>query len=185
VRDAPKVAERFRTGEGFGWHEHDEDLFEGTERFFRPGYAANLTSAWIPALDGVEAKLRDGARVADVGCGHGASTILMAQAFPESTFVGFDYHEASIRRAREAAAAAGVGDRVAFEPASATDYPGRGYDLVAMFDCLHDMGDPAAAAARPAQPERRRHLDDRGAVRRRPRGGQPEPGRPSLLRGEP
>ena len=147
VRDAPKVAERFRTGEGLGWHEHDEALFEGTERFFRPGYAASLTSAWIPALEGVEAKLLDGARVADVGCGHGASTILMAQAYPESTFVGFDYHEASIRRAREAAAAAGVADRVAFETASATDYPGRGYDLVAMFDCLHDMGDPAAAAA--------------------------------------
>jgi SAM-dependent methyltransferase len=147
LRDAPKVAERFRTGEGLGWHEHDEGLFEGTERFFRPGYAANLTSAWIPALDGVEAKLLAGARVADVGCGHGASTILMAQAYPASTFIGFDYHEGSIARARQAAAAAGVADRVAFQVASSTGYPGSGYDLVAMFDCLHDMGDPAAAAA--------------------------------------
>jgi len=147
LRDAPSVGERFRTGEGLGWHEHDDGLFDGTERFFRPGYAANLISAWIPALDGVEAKLRAGARVADVGCGHGASTLLMAQAFPESRFVGIDYHAASIDTARERAAQAGVTDRVSFVVAPAATYPGDGFDLVTMFDCLHDMGDPVAAAA--------------------------------------
>jgi SAM-dependent methyltransferase len=130
-----------------GWHEHHPDLFEGTERFFRPGYVANLVETWLPALDGVEGKLLSGASVADIGCGHGASTIIMAQAFPRSTFVGFDYHEASIDQARAAAAAAGVGDRVRFEVAGAADYPGTGYDLVAMFDCLHDMGDPVGASA--------------------------------------
>jgi SAM-dependent methyltransferase len=147
LRDVPKVASRFRTGEGLGWHEHDHGLFEGTERFFRPGYAANLVSAWIPALEGVEAKLRAGALVADVGCGHGASTLLMAQAFPASRFVGIDYHEASIATARERAAHAGVADRVSFVVAPAATYPGDGFDLVTMFDCLHDMGDPVAAAA--------------------------------------
>jgi SAM-dependent methyltransferase len=147
LRDAPTVAERFRTGAGLGWHEHDHGLFDGTERFFRPGYAANLVTAWIPALDGVEAKLRAGARVADVGCGHGASTILMAEAYPESRFVGIDYHAASIATARARAAAAGLADRVHFEVAPAATYPGGGYDLVTMFDCLHDMGDPAGAAA--------------------------------------
>ena len=146
ARSMPKLLERFRTGEGLGWHEHDPDLFEGTERFFRPGYAANLTSAWLPALDGVVEKLQRGARVADVGCGHGASTILMAQAYPASTFVGFDYHDGSIAAARRAAAAAGVSDRVRFAVASAKDYPGSGYDLVCFFDCLHDMGDPTGAA---------------------------------------
>jgi SAM-dependent methyltransferase len=143
----PKMAQAMRTGLGLGWHEHDASLFHGTERFFRPGYAANLVSNWIPALDGVEKKLRSGARVADVGCGHGASTVIMAQAYPESTFVGFDYHAPSIERAREAAHAAGVGDRVRFEVARAQGYPGSGYDLVAVFDCLHDMGDPVGAAA--------------------------------------
>ena len=147
LRDAPSVGARFRTGEGLGWHEHDHGLFEGTERFFRPGYAANLVSAWIPALEGVEAKLRAGALVADVGCGHGASTLLMAQAFPASRFVGIDYHEASIATARERAAHAGVADRVSFVVAPAATYPGDGFDLVTMFDCLHDMGDPVAAAA--------------------------------------
>jgi SAM-dependent methyltransferase len=136
----------FRTGEGLGWHEHHDDLFRGTERFFRPGYAANLTTSWIPALEGVEDKLRRGAQVADVGCGHGASTIIMARAFPESTFTGFDYHAPSIEAARKAAAEAGVDDRVRFEVASAAEYPGTGYDLVGFFDCLHDMGDPAGAA---------------------------------------
>jgi 2-polyprenyl-3-methyl-5-hydroxy-6-metoxy-1,4-benzoquinol methylase len=143
----PKIAEAFRTGNGLGWHEHDIALFHGTERFFRPGYAANLVSSWIPALDGVEKKLRSGARVADVGCGHGASTLIMAQAYPEAQITGFDYHEASIQRARESAQRAGLGKRVHFEVASAKDYPGSGYDFVAVFDCLHDMGDPVGAAS--------------------------------------
>jgi SAM-dependent methyltransferase len=145
MRAEPKVAAAFRTGAGVGWHEHDPQLFEGVERFFRPGYNANLVSAWIPALDGVQAKLMAGARVADIGCGHGASTLIMAKAFPRSTFVGFDYHRASIERARERAAAAAVGDRVHFEVATAKNYPGT-YDLVGCFDCLHDMGDPVGAA---------------------------------------
>ena len=147
LRSVPKLAGVFRSGLGFGWHQHHEWLFEGTEKFFRPGYAANLVASWIPALDGVEAKLKQGARVADVGCGHGASTILMAQAYPNSTFTGFDYHRPSIEWARKTAEAAGVGKRASFEVAPAKEYPGRDYDLVAMFDCLHDMGDPAGAAA--------------------------------------
>ena len=147
IKDEPKITEAFRTGKGVGWHEHNHDLFTGTERFFRPGYVANLVSSWIPALDGVQAKLEAGALVADVGCGHGASTILMAEAFPRSEFVGFDYHQASIEHAREAAAQAAVEDRVSFEIAPAKQYPGDGYDLVCMFDCLHDMGDPVGAAA--------------------------------------
>jgi SAM-dependent methyltransferase len=147
VKDEPKVTEAFRSGAGVGWHEHDPDLFAGTERFFRPGYAANLISSWIPALDGVQAKLERGARVADVGCGHGASTILMAQAWPHSRFVGFDYHQPSIERAQKAAAQAGVADRCRFQVAAASDYPGTGYDLVAVFDALHDMGDPVGTAA--------------------------------------
>ncbi len=143
----PKMMQAMRTGLGLGWHEHDAALFHGTERFFRPGYAANLVSSWLPALEGVEARLKAGARVADVGCGHGASTIIMAEAHPSSTFVGFDYHEPSIQHARKAARDAGLGDRVSFEVARAQDFPGTDYDLVAMFDCLHDMGDPAGAAA--------------------------------------
>jgi SAM-dependent methyltransferase len=146
VKSEPKIAEAFRTGAGFGWHEHDHGLFAGTERFFRSSYLGNLVSSWIPALDGVEAKLRRGAKVADVGCGHGASTILLAEAFPSSQFVGFDYHGPSIEAAREAAKQAGVADRVRFEQAAAKEYPGSGYDLVAFFDCLHDMGDPVGAA---------------------------------------
>jgi SAM-dependent methyltransferase len=147
VKDEPKIAEAFRTGAGVGWHEHHHDLFQGTERFFRPGYIANLVAAWLPALDGVIAKLEAGAQVADIGCGHGATTVILAQAFPKSSFVGFDYHEASIEWARKAAAEAGVGERCRFEVASAADFPGTGYDLVACFDCLHDMGDPIGAAA--------------------------------------
>jgi len=146
AKDEPRLAEALRAGTGFGWHQHHPDLFHGTERFFRPGYSANLVSAWIPALDGVEARLRAGARVADVGCGHGASTILLAQAYPASSFVGFDGHRPSIEWARKAATEAGVADRCSFEVASAKAYPGSGYDLVAVFDALHDMGDPVGAA---------------------------------------
>lgn len=148
LRAVPQITERFRTGEGFGWHEHDHGLFRGTELFFRPGYAANLISSWIPSLEGVEERLKKGAKVADVGCGLGASTILMAQAYPDSTFVGYDYHNGSIEIARRRAAEAGVSDRVKFEVARAKDYPGKGYDFVTFFDCLHDMGDPASAAGR-------------------------------------
>ena len=146
TRAVDRLSVVFRTGEGLGWHEHHDDLFRGTERFFRPGYLANLTTSWIPALEGVEDKLRRGAKVADVGCGHGASTIIMARTFPESAFTGFDYHAPSIDAARKAAAEAGADDRVSFEVASAKEYPGTGYDLVAFFDCLHDMGDPTGAA---------------------------------------
>ena len=143
--DEPKIAAAFRTGDGVGWHEHSTCLFRGTERFFRPGYIGNIAGSWIPALDGMQEKLERGASVADVGCGHGASVILMAQTYPNSRFFGFDYHGPSIERAREAAAKAGVGDRITFEQASAKDFPAKGYDLVAMFDCLHDMGDPVGA----------------------------------------
>jgi 2-polyprenyl-3-methyl-5-hydroxy-6-metoxy-1,4-benzoquinol methylase len=148
VKDEPHIAERFRSGEGFGWHEHDHDLFEGTERFFRPGYLANLVAAWLPSLEGVVEKLEAGARVADIGCGHGASTILMAREYPNSTFVGTDYHEGSIEAARRAAERAGVGDRITFEVASAKQLSGGPYDLVCVFDALHDMGDPVGAARR-------------------------------------
>jgi SAM-dependent methyltransferase len=140
------VAERFRSGDGLGWHEHHHDLFHGTDAVFGLSYRAYLVQEWIPALEGVEAKLRAGARVADVGCGYGTATVLLAEAFPESTFVGFDYHVESIERARANAAAAGVEDRVVFEVASATAFPGSGYDLIACFDALHDLGDPAACA---------------------------------------
>jgi SAM-dependent methyltransferase len=146
TRITPKVVEAFRSGKGVAWHEHDPDLFAGVERFFRPGYLANLVDSWIPALDGVAAKLARGARVADVGCGHGASTIIMGKAFPNSTFIGFDYHQASIDAATQRARAAGVADHVRFEAAPANGFPGRDYDLVACFDCLHDMGDPVGAA---------------------------------------
>ena len=146
VKDEPKITEAFRSGKGVGWHEHDHGLFAGTERFFRPNYRAHLIGEWIPALEGTEAKLKAGAKVADVGCGLGTSTILMAHAYPKSSFVGFDYHDGSIKMAREAAAKAGVGDRVKFEVAKAKDYPGKGFDFVAFFDCLHDMGDPEGAA---------------------------------------
>jgi SAM-dependent methyltransferase len=143
-----RISERFKTGDGLAWGEHHHCLFEGTERFFRAGYRGNLVSTWLPALDGVVAKLERGAKVADVGCGLGASTILMAQAFPKARFFGYDSHPKSIELARERAAEAGVGERVTFEVASATDFPGREYDLVCHFDCLHDMEDPVGAARR-------------------------------------
>jgi SAM-dependent methyltransferase len=143
----PRITESFRSGAGMGWHEHEEGVFHGCEKFFRPGYAANLVSAWLPSLEGMLPKLEAGARVADVGCGKGASTILMAQAFPNSEFFGFDYHDQSIAGARESAKRQGVGNRVTFEVAPAKGYPGKDYDLVTVFDCLHDMGDPAGASA--------------------------------------
>jgi 2-polyprenyl-3-methyl-5-hydroxy-6-metoxy-1,4-benzoquinol methylase len=146
VIDSPKILEAARSGAGVGWHEHVHDVHEGCERFFRPGYNAHLISEWLPALDGVVEKLERGALVADVGCGHGASTILMAQAFPNSTFVGSDYHQGSIETARARAQEAGVADRVRFAIEPAAAYGGTGYDLVTMFDCLHDMGDPIGAA---------------------------------------
>jgi SAM-dependent methyltransferase len=146
AHDVERLIEGFRTGEGVGWHEHHHWLFEGTEKFFRPGYNANLISSWIPALNGMEEKLKKGAKVADVGCGHGASTIIMARAYPNSTFIGFDYHSGSIERARTLAEQANVGNRVVFEVASAKAFPGNNYDLVTFFDCLHDMGDPVGAA---------------------------------------
>jgi len=141
-----KATENFRTGKGLAWGDQHPCLFEGTERFFRSGYIGNLVSAWLPALEGVTAKLERGAKVADVGCGLGASTILMAKAYPRSRFVGFDSHERSIALARERAKQSGVADRVTFEVARSTDYPGKDYDLVAHFDCLHDMEDPVGAA---------------------------------------
>jgi 2-polyprenyl-3-methyl-5-hydroxy-6-metoxy-1,4-benzoquinol methylase len=144
--DAEKIEQAFRTGKGVGWHEHHHDLYHGTERFFRPNYIANLTSSWIPALDGVEDKLKRGAKIADIGCGLGASTILMAKAYPKSKVYGFDYHQQSIEMARAAADREGVGDRIAFEVASAKAFPGGDYDFIAFFDCLHDMGDPTGAA---------------------------------------
>jgi SAM-dependent methyltransferase len=146
-KDEPKITQAFRTGDGVGWHEHDANLFFGTERFFRPNYQNHLLAEWIPALDGVREKLARGADVADVGCGHGASTILMAQAFPKSRFFGFDYHSGSIEYARHVAGRDGLLDQITFEVASSKSYPvNGGYDLVTFFDCLHDMGDPVGAA---------------------------------------
>lgn len=146
-----RVAEDFTAGEGVGWHEHDPRLFAGTEEFFRPSYEAFLTTEWIPALDGVEERLTAGATVADVGCGHGASTITMARAYPASRIHGFDYHEESIGTARRRAADAGVADRATFAVAPSTGFPGSGYDLICFFDCLHDMGDPVGALAHTRQ----------------------------------
>ena len=146
LQSEQKVTDAFRTGNGVGWHEHDEGVFSGCERFFRPGYAANLVASWLPALEDVEAKLRAGSRVADIGCGHGASTTLMARAYPSSTFSGSDYHEESIVQARKRAADAGLDGQVTFDVASAQTFDGGPYDLVTSFDCLHDMGDPLGAA---------------------------------------
>jgi ubiquinone/menaquinone biosynthesis C-methylase UbiE len=146
LRAEPRVTEAFRTGAGIGWHEHDADVFDGCELFFRPGYLANLVPSWLPALEGVHAKLQAGGRVADIGCGLGASTVLLAQSFPASTVTGSDYHAVSVELARKRAADAGVGNRTTFEVASAQTFGGSGYDLVTTFDCLHDMGDPVGAA---------------------------------------
>lgn len=146
--DEPRITEAYKQGKGFGWHEHHECLFRGTERFFRTSYRANLISDWLPSLDGVVEKLASGAKVADVGCGHGASTILMAQTYPNSRFTGFDYHDVSIERAREAAANAGINGNITFELAAGKDVPDEAFDLVACFDCLHDMGDPVGVARR-------------------------------------
>jgi SAM-dependent methyltransferase len=146
--DEDKIVETFRSGEGLGWHAHNHRLFCGTENFFRTGYRAHLVSAWLPALDGVVERLKRGGRVADIGCGHGASTILMAQAFPKSQFVGVDYHDASIVTARQRAAEAGLTANIAFEVNTATAFDGRDYDLICFMDCLHDLGDPVGALAR-------------------------------------
>jgi SAM-dependent methyltransferase len=143
----PRITESFRTGDGMGWHEHADGVFHGCEKFFRPGYAANLVSTWIPSLTDVKAKLEAGARVADVGCGRGSSTLLLAKAFPKSRFFGFDYHDRSIQAARAHAERDGIADQVSFEVIKAKEFPGEDYDLVAVFDCLHDMGDPVGAAA--------------------------------------
>ena len=145
--DEDQIVETFRSGEGLGWHAHNHRLFCGTESFFRTGYRANLVSTWLPALDGVVQRLKRGARVADIGCGHGASTILMAQAFPNSTFIGMDYHEASIVTARERAAAVGATKNITFEVAPATAFEGKDFDLICFMDCLHDLGDPVGALA--------------------------------------
>ncbi|MDQ6849367.1 MAG: methyltransferase domain-containing protein [Actinomycetota bacterium] len=146
LRAEPRVTEAVRTGAGIGWHEHDGDVFVGCEQFFRPGYIGNLVPSWIPALDDVQEKLQSGARVADIGCGLGSSTVLLAQQYPNAQVVGSDYHDGSIELARKRAADAGVADRASFEVASAQNFGGQGYDLVTTFDCLHDMGDPLAAA---------------------------------------
>ena len=147
----PRIAEAFKDGTGMLWGDHDADLFVGTEKFFRPGYTAHLISEWIPSLNGADEKLKAGATVADVGCGHGASTILMAQAYPKSRFYGFDSHEPSIEKARQRAKDAGVSDRVEFAVAKAADFPGQKYDLITFFDCLHDMGDPEGAMRHAAE----------------------------------
>ncbi|MEZ4497025.1 MAG: class I SAM-dependent methyltransferase [Thermomicrobiales bacterium] len=145
IKAAPRITDAFKSGDGLAWGEHDHGLFEGTERFFRPGYEANLIQSWIPALDGLSEKLEAGATVVDIGCGHGASTLIMAKAFPRSRFFGYDFHAASIERARELANQEGLGDRVLFDVADAAEYPGGSYDLVTYFDCLHDLGDPIGA----------------------------------------
>src|SRR3954447_4675199 len=146
AKNVEPLTEAVRTGDGFPWHQHDAGLFEGTERFFRPGYVANLVSSWIPALDGVDERLRGGARVADIGCGHGASTLLLAESYPASHVTGFDYHAASIEQAHKRAVDAGLAHRLSFDVATAADFPGRDYDLVTVFDALHDMPDPLGAA---------------------------------------
>lgn len=146
IKDEATITDAFRTGKGVGWHQHHHDLFAGTAKFFRASYAGNLVGSWLPALDGVVQKLTAGARVADVGCGYGITTVLMAKAYPRSTFVGYDYHAPSVEAARAEALREGVGDRVRFEVGAAKDFPGKDLDLVTFFDCLHDMGDPIGAS---------------------------------------
>jgi 2-polyprenyl-3-methyl-5-hydroxy-6-metoxy-1,4-benzoquinol methylase len=148
LRAEPRITEAFRTGEGVAWHEHNEDVFVGCDAFYRPGYVAELVPNWIPAVEGLHDKLTAGGRVADLGCGLGTSSVLMAQAYPRTTIIGSDYHPESIELARKKAAEAGVGDRVSFEVATAQTFGGTGYDLVTTFDALHDMGDPVGAARR-------------------------------------
>lgn len=156
-KDEEKIVNAFRTGKGLGWGDHHHYLFQGTERFFKPNYVANLTTSWIPALDGVEAKLKNGgAKVADVGCGHGVSTILIAKAYPDSKIIGFDYHKPSIEWARREAEKEGL-KNITFQVADATDYPGDDYDLVAFFDCFHDMGNPSGAAKHVLQTLRKKN----------------------------
>ena len=186
LKAEPRITEAFRTGGGMGWHEHDENVFTGCEQFFRPGYIANLIPSWIPALDGVQDKLRSGAKVADIGCGLGASTVLLAREYPESRFTGSDYHDQSIEIARKRAADAGVADRISFEVASAASFSGTGYDLAATFDCLHDMGDPLAAARPDGQVtrgcifHRKVHPLPSAAASRSPPGANATPFRPRL-----
>lgn len=144
-RDRGPITDALREGRGFGWHEHDPELFLGTEQFFRPGYRTHLAAEWLPAIEGMVEKLDAGCAVADIGCGHGASTVVMASAYPNSTFRGFDYHQPSIDRARAAAEESGLSGRCSFERATAKDFPGENYDLICFFDCLHDMGDPVGA----------------------------------------
>ena len=146
--DEDQIVETFRSGEGLGWHAHNHRLFCGSESFFRTGYRTHLVSEWLPALDGVVDRLKRGARVADIGCGHGASTILMAQAFPKSSFMGLDYHDAAIATARKRAAEQGVTGNIEFEVKAATEFDGHGFDLICFMDCLHDLGDPVGALAR-------------------------------------
>ena len=183
LRAEPQITEAFRTGTGFGWHEHHHDVFVGTDAFYRPGYVAELVPSWIPALDGVEAKLTAGGRVADLGCGLGSTSVLLAQAYPKTTVTGFDYHPESIELAAKRAAEAGVADQVSFEVATAQTFEGTGYDLVTMFDALHDMGDPVGAApagAGVAGPGR--HVAAGGAERVRQGRGELQPGGPAVLR---
>ena len=180
--DEPKSRAAFKAGRGVSWGEHDERLFCGVAAFYRNAYSASLVKDWLPALTGVTDKLEKGAKVADVGCGHGHSTVLMAKAFPKSRFWGFDVHEGSIAAARQVAREAGVADRVSFEVARADDYAKRGYDLICFFDCLHDMGRPVDAVRHAASGDGRgRHADADRAVRRRPGRGQHQSGRPALL----
>lgn len=144
--DEPKMMEAFKSGEGVSWGNHNKCLYCGTEKFFSPSYEGNLISSWIPSLEGVEAKLKEGAKVADIGCGHAASTIIMAKAYPKSSFYGYDYHDKSIEVAKRKASDAGV-NNVSFEVTTAKEFPGDGYDFITFFDCLHDMGDPVGACA--------------------------------------
>jgi hypothetical protein len=183
IKAEPQIEKVFRTGAGFGWHEHDPGVFTGCERFFRPGYNANLVSSWLPALDGVEEKLRVGASVADVGCGLGSSSRLMAEAYPRSRITGFDYHRESIELARQKAKAAGLSDRLRFEAAPAQTFPGSGYDLITNVRLPARHGRSGRGRApRAAGARARRHVANSGADRRRQRAAEPEPCGQGVLR---